>query len=570
MKYALAQINTRVGDVERNVASIKQACQRAVDGDADVVVFPELTVTGYPPNDMLEHASMIREAIDGIKEITRFTEDVPIQALVGFVDVNRELFGKPLYNAMALIHAGEIHDIFYKTLLPSYDVFDECRYFKANDLSRAGHFAPSVSVGLKDAQAAGAEPTVFAPTLCEDLWHDTKHNGYYLYQINPIEPLMLQDPDVIISMSASPYAFRRETTRLELAARTATRYGRPVLYTNLVGMNEGLLFDGASFVMGANGRVLERAARFEEDLVFWEPNPRRRGSKRLAEELDPCESRYRALVMGIRDFFDKAAIPKKAVIGLSGGVDSALVLALTVEAIGAENVIAATMPSQYSSRGSVVDSRTLARRLGVTLHKLPISSTVRVLERTLAPLFEGLDADVTEENIQARVRGTLLMALANKFGGTVLNTGNKSELAVGYCTMYGDMIGGLAPIGDLYKTEVYDLCKWYNRRGPRTRRIPEAILMKAPSAELRPEQRDDDDLPAYDILDAILEQYLERKLEAEEIARREQQDLKLVRRVIDLVARNEHKRNQAPPVLRVHERAFGTGWRYPVMGRFPR
>lgn len=549
MRFALAQVNTRVGDIARNVDRILGSLRAAHDADADVVVFPELTVPGYPPNDALERLSFVQENIEAVKALAEATRDLSLHALVGFVDVNREAFGKPIYNAVAQLHGGEVVDIFYKTLLPTYDVFDEQRYFKPNGLLRAG------SVNGRR----------FAPLLCEDLWYETRRGGCFQYSTNPLEAIVLQGVDVIINLSASPFSAAKESQRLEVAARAAKRYELPVVYTNLVGMNEGLLFDGGSFVMGPRGKVLARARRFEEDLLVWDDT-----TTAAARSTKPRDAAvfYQGAVLGIRDFFEKTKQQPLAVLGLSGGVDSALVAAMAVEALGPERVIAATLPSAISSPGSVSDSRTLARRLGIRMFKLPIARSVAALRKALAPAFGDLPEDVTEENLQARVRGTLLMALANKLGGTVLNTGNKSELAVGYCTMYGDLIGGLSPLGDLYKTEVYDVARWYNRTHP-GRRIPSAILAKAPSAELRPGQTDQDDLPSYAVLDAVLARFLEHDESCEEIVLHGVAPRDVVERVVRLVTRSEYKRRQAPPTLRMHERAFGSGWRYPIMGRFP-
>jgi NAD+ synthetase len=558
MRFALAQVNTRVGDIQRNVERILASLRDAASAGADVVVFPELTVPGYPPNDALERVSFVRENIEAVKTLADATRGLSLHALVGFVDVNREAFGKPVYNAVAQLHRGEVVDIFYKTLLPTYDVFDEQRYFKANGLLRAGAFG---------------DRRRFAPLLCEDLWYETRRGGCFLYDTNPLEALMLQGVDVIVNLSASPFSLTKAEQRLDVASRAARRYDRPVIYTNLVGMNEGLVFDGGSFVMGRRGKVLAQARWFEEDLLLWDdgddakPAPKARAPKVSKAPTAP-EASYRAAVLGIRDFFDKTRQQPLAVLGLSGGIDSALVAAMAVEALGPERVVAATLPSAISSRGSVTDSQALARRLGLRLFKLPIARSVAALRTALAPAFGDLPEDVTEENLQARVRGTLLMALANKLGGTVLNTGNKSELAVGYCTMYGDLIGGLSPLGDLYKTEVYEVARWYNRTH-RGKGIPKAVIEKAPSAELRPGQTDQDDLPPYPVLDAILQRFLEHEAAADEISAQIGAPLELVERVLRLTTRNEFKRRQAPPVLRLHERAFGSGWRYPIMGRFP-
>lgn len=551
MRFALAQVNTRVGDLQRNVDRVLAALRAAADVGAEVVVFPELTLPGYPPTDMLDRPSFVHENIRAVKTVAAATRDLSLHALVGFVDLNREAFGKPIYNAVAQLHAGEVVDIFYKTLLPNYDVFDEQRFFKPNGLLRAG----VVSGGKR-----------FAPLICEDLWYETHRGGCFLYGTNPLEALMMQGVDVVLNLSASPFSVTKDTERLEVAARAAKRYELPVLYTNLVGMNEGLIFDGGSFVMGPKGKVLARARRFEEDLLLWDDE--QAAPRRATPKVTAPEASFRAAVLGIRDFFDKTRQPPLAIIGLSGGIDSALVAALAVEALGPERVIAATLPSAISSAGSVSDSRILAKRLGIRLHKLPIARSVAALGKTLAPVFADLPPDVTEENLQARVRGTLLMALANKLGGTVLNTGNKSELAVGYCTLYGDLIGGLSPLGDLYKTEVYEVSRWYNRTHP-GRGIPRAILEKAPSAELRLDQTDQDDLPPYPLLDAILARFLEHDESVDQIVERGDAPREVVLRVARLVGRSEFKRRQAPPVLRLHERAFGPGWRYPIMGRNP-
>lgn len=568
MRIALAQINTRVGDVARNVELITDGLERAATLDVRLVVFPELCVPGYPPTDALGHDSLVAENIEGVKAIAARAGELGVAALVGFVDVNREMFGKPLYNALAQIDGGEVVDIFYKTLLPSYDVFDEHRYFKPNDIARCGQI----------------DQCCFAPMICEDLWHDLDVNGQFQYQRNPMDALMLHQPEIAIAASASPFSDTKHARRLALARRLVRRYDVPLVYVNLVGMNEGLLYDGRSFVMSPEGDLVVEARAFDEDLLVWDsrrsrPEPRRASgrspSDRGADAEDsvaltpPDPDQWRAaIVRGIRDFFNKTGLPPRAVLGLSGGIDSAVVAALAVEALGAEGVVAATMPSPYSSEGSVSHSVDLARRLGIRLHELSIAPAFAAFRETLAPVFAGMAEDVTEENLQARARGTLLMAMANKLGGTVLGTGNKSELAVGYCTMYGDLIGGLAPIGDLYKTEVYALARHLNERAE-SPPIPEPILTKPPSAELRPDQRDQDELPPYELLDPILRLLLERGHSARDISEELTQPLALVERVLGLVGRSEYKRRQGPPPLRLHDRGFGIGWRYPIMGRFP-
>jgi NAD+ synthase (glutamine-hydrolysing) len=555
MRYALAQINTRVGDVERNVRRSLAAIERAVERGADVVLFPELTIPGYPPHDGLFHRSLVSENLDGVKTLAAATAGSEVQVLVGFVDVNRELFGHPLYNGLAQLSHGEVVDIFYKTLLPSYDVFDETRYFKPNDLARVGRLADGSS---------------FAPLVCEDLWHEVRLGDCFLYDRNPVDAAMLWNPGVLLSASCSPWSEGKDTLRLATARGIVKRHEKPFLYVNLVGMNEGLLFDGGSFVLGADGQVEAAARRFEEALLLWDYDPEARPAQPVVmPEVERPAQWFDGLVMGLRDFFDKTGQPPRAVIGLSGGIDSALVACLAVEALGPQAVVAATLPSAISSPGSVEDSRALAANLGIPLHEIPIRELVTAANDALAPAFQGLAPGLAEENIQARARGLLLMALANKLGGTVLNTGNKSELAVGYCTLYGDLIGGLAPLADLYKTEVYELSHWYNRARGRSV-IPEIVLCKPPSAELRPGQTDQDDLPPYEVLDSILRAYLEEQRDAGQIVAATGQPAAVVQRVLGLVGRSEYKRRQAPPPLRLHGRAFGLGWRYPFMGRFPR
>lgn len=545
MKIALAQINPTVGDFDGNARKILEFTQRAAQGGAALILFPELAVCGYPPADLLEKPAFVARAGQVVEEIAAKTADGKIAIVCGYVTPAHHGTGKHVMNSAALLRNGRTEFVQSKMLLPFYDVFDEQRYF-----------APAHHQRLF---ALGGQQ--IALTICEDAWNDKSFWENRLYNIDPVEELMRTGGSIVLNISASPYWRGKRETRREMLAAIARRHGKLVLMVNQVGGNDSLIFDGSSLALGRNGEVIAQATSFEEDLIFID-------TETLTGDIhfetnDENEATYRALVLGTRDYVQKCGF-SKVLIALSGGIDSALVAAIAVEALGPENVLALGMPSPYSSPGSIDDSRHLAENLGIRFEVLPISALFEQYTQTLASLFAGRKPDITEENIQSRIRGALLMAASNKFNALVLTTGNKSEMSTGYCTLYGDMVGALAVIGDVLKTQVYGLCRHINRE---REVIPASILEKPPSAELRPDQKDTDSLPPYDILDPILEAYVERYETPEVIAKARNLDLDLVRRIVKMVERSEYKRQQAAPVLKVTAKAFGMGRRFPIAAR---
>lgn len=545
MKIALAQINPTVGDFDGNTRKILEFTERAAQSGASLVVFPELAVCGYPPADLLEKPAFVVRAGKAIEEIAARTADGSVAILCGYVTAAHRGTGKHVMNSAALLRHGRVEFIQSKMLLPFYDVFDEQRYF-----------APAPHQRLI---SIGGEPV--AITICEDAWNDKSFWENRLYSVDPVEELMRAGGSLVLNISASPYWRGKRETRREMLSAIARRHGVPVLMVNQVGGNDSLVFDGSSVALGRNGEVIAQAKSFGEDLIVVDTESLS-GDLHLEPEVEE-EAIYRALVLGTRDYVRKCGF-SKVVVGLSGGIDSALVAVIAAEAVGGENVLTLGMPSPYSSQGSIDDSRHLAENLGVRFEVLPISALFEQYNQALAPLFAGLQPDITEENIQSRIRGALLMAASNKLNSLVLTTGNKSEMSTGYCTLYGDMVGALAVIGDVFKTRVYSLCRHINRE---REVIPSAILEKPPSAELRPDQKDTDSLPPYDILDPILEAYVERYETPEIIAKERGFDLDLVRRIVKLVERSEYKRQQAAPVLKVTPKAFGMGRRFPIAAR---
>jgi NAD+ synthetase len=549
VKIALAQINPTVGDFTGNLAKIISAAQRAAGSGARLTVFSELALCGYWPADLIEKPSFLARCQSALEELREATADLPTAILVGVALPAPPDSGKPAVNAAILIDKGQILLEQHKCLLPFYDVFDEQRYFAPATSQRVIEF----------------EGELLAITICEDAWNDKDFWPQRLYPVDPVEDLMKQKPTLLLNISASPFWHGKILTRQRMLAAIAERHHLPVFICNQVGGNDGLIFDGSSFGVAPDGTLIAQAASFAEDIVMVESAttagmPIEPPADAAAQETTAA---WQALVLGIRDYVLKTGF-RKVLIALSGGIDSALVAALAVEALGAENVLAIGMPSQYSSTGSVDDSRQLAANLGIRFETLPIEGLYQEFTRTLAPLFEGLKPDITEENIQSRSRGVLIMALSNKFNALVLTTGNKSEMAVGYCTLYGDMVGALAVIGDLVKTRVYALSRYANRHGEI---IPEAILTKAPSAELRPGQKDTDSLPPYDVLDPILEAYVERYETSAQIVKQYGFPPATVDHVVRLVERTEYKRQQAAPVLKVTLKSFGMGRRFPIAAR---
>jgi NAD+ synthase/NAD+ synthase (glutamine-hydrolysing) len=541
LRIALLQINPTAGDIGGNAALIVAGAKRARTQGADLVVSPELALMGYLPRDLLMSRGFVQRSCQELGRIARELQDAP-PLLVGVATPNPADMGRPLFNSAVLLHEGEVGPTFHKTLLPTYDVFDEDRYFEP---------APEPAILELNDWKLGI-------SICEDVWNDRDFWQRRRYHHDPIEVLTERGAQAIINLSASPFQAGKQKLREDMLGQMARKYRRPVLITNQVGANDDLIFDGRSAAFDAGGRLFARAKGFSEDLIVVDLAT---GTGTIAEDdFTPEAEIWNALVLGVRDYARKTRF-RKVLLGLSGGVDSALTAAIAAEAMGPENVLGVMMPSVYSSAGSVDDSVELARNLGIQILTLPIADIMKTYDATLAPAFHNLPPDVTEENIQSRIRGNLLMALSNKFGALLLTTGNKSEMSVGYCTLYGDMNGGLAVIADLPKMMVYRVSRWRNRRRPD---IPEIILTKAPSAELRPDQTDQDSLPPYDLLDQILELHVEQSQSAEEIIA-QGYDEATVRRVLRLVRMAEFKRKQAAPVLKVTSRAFGTGWRMPIV-----
>lgn len=548
MKIAIAQINPTIGDLLLNAQKILEAAQRAASSGARLLLTPELSLCGYPPRDLLLNPSFV-EAM-GIT-LQNLAQDLPphLAVLVGTVEQNLEASitgGKTLFNSIALLEDGKVKQVFHKRLLPTYDVFDERRYFEAG--LQANYFTlDDIHIGV---------------TICEDLWNDEEFWGKRTYAVNPIADLAILGVDLIVNLSASPYTLGKQQLRETMLKHSAVRFQQPIIYANQVGGNDDLIFDGRSFALNRQGEVICRARGFDTDLLVVEFDQIQRdfqlGSVVSADESED-EEIWQALVLGVRDYARKCRF-SKVVLGLSGGIDSAIVAAIAAAALGKENVLGVLMPSPYSSEHSISDAVALADNLGIKTNLLPIGELMQGFDRTLDDLFAGTEFGLAEENIQSRIRGNLLMAIANKFGYLLLSTGNKSEMAVGYCTLYGDMNGGLAVIADVPKTRVYSLCQWLNRNNEI---IPQNVLTKAPSAELKPGQVDQDSLPPYEILDDILQRLVHNHQSAAQIVA-VGHDSVIVDRVIQMVARAEFKRRQAPPGLKITDRAFGTGWRMPI------
>ncbi|HAJ62858.1 MAG TPA: NAD+ synthase [Cyanobacteria bacterium UBA8543] len=585
MKLAIAQLNPTIGDVTGNAQQILDAATLAAHQGARLLLTPELSLCGYPPRDLLLNPGFVESMATTLQQLA---QQLPpsLAVLVGTVTPNPKANiagGKPLFNSMALLEQGMVQQIFYKRLLPTYDVFDENRYFEPGLLSNSFTLKIGESgVGSQESQSQ----IQIGVTICEDLWNDEEFWGKRNYAINPIEDLAKQGVDLIVNLSASPYSAGKQKLREAMLRHSAVRYQQPIVYANQVGGNDDLLFDGNSVAFNGAGEKVCHARAFETDLVVLEFDEQARDL--LPGTIAPSpetkdEEIWLALVLGVRDYARKCGF-KKVVIGLSGGIDSALVAAIATEALGTDNVIGVLMPSPYSSDHSVKDAQSLADNMGIQTHLLPIGELMQGYDHTLEALFTGTEFGIAEENIQSRIRGNLLMAIANKFGYLLLSTGNKSEMAVGYCTLYGDMNGGLAVIADVPKTRVYSLCQWLNTRGeqlnversnppsnPQSSTpkeiIPTNILTKPPSAELKPGQIDQDSLPPYDVLDDILYRWIEQHQSPDQIIAAGH-DSAIVDRVVRMVTRAEFKRRQAPPGLKITDRAFGTGWRMPIASRW--
>ena len=550
MKISVAQLNYQIGNFEGNKNLICDAIARAKAEGSELIVFSELCISGYPPLDLLDRVDFVEKCNQTVKEIASYCHG--IAAIVGSPTFNPRREGKKLYNSALVLSEGKVVFSVNKALLPTYDIFDEYRYFEPEK-----DFSVFIFKGI-----------AIALTVCEDLWDeqpfDNKFEKSRLYTLSPMEELSKQNPDLIINISASPFAYTKVEARKNIFVSKAIRYGIPVITSNQTGANTELIFDGASVIINREGKIFRQLGYFEEGIETFRLEDLMSGDSEIQYPVPESISLiHKALIMGIRDFFAKSGF-SKCIIGLSGGIDSAVCTCLAAEALGNGNVRALLMPSRYSSEHSVTDSVALAGKINVAYDILNIEKPFEAFEEVLSPCFKGLKSDVTEENIQARIRAVLLMAFANKFGYILLNTSNKSEAAVGYGTLYGDMAGGLSVIGDIYKSDVYKLARYINRN---SEIIPESIIRKLPSAELKPDQFDTDSLPDYSILDSILYQYIELQRPADEIELYgfEKQTVEKVLRMINY---NEYKRYQAPPILRISSKAFGDGRRMPIVAKY--
>ncbi len=544
MKISLAQINYHIGNFERNISKIIDGIKKGEMDGSDIVVFSELAVSGYPPRDFLEFSDFVNQCQDAVNTIAK--KCTKVAAIVGLPTYNNNAKGKPLYNSAVFLYNGKILSITNKTLLPNYDIFDEYRYFEPNNVFKViNHKGKKIAL-----------------TICEDLWN-VQDNP--LYSVNPMDELIDQNPDFMINIAASPYNYHQTKIRKEVLRKNAQKYDLPLFYVNHVGAQTELLFDGGSLVINSMGETIDELLYFEEDFRTFDLKDvlSHKNVEYTENERIEIADIHDALVMGIRNYFHKLGFTK-AILGLSGGIDSALTAALAAEALGSGNVYNVLLPSKYSSDHSISDSIKLCENLNMPYDIIKIEDAVSAFESTLDPFFRGLPSDIAEENIQARSRGVILMALSNKFGYILLNTSNKSEAAVGYGTLYGDMNGGLSVIGDVYKTQAYELSRYINRD---KEIIPENIITKAPSAELRPDQKDSDSLPDYDILDEILYQYIENRKGPKEIVKMGF-GKPLVDRILKLVNTNEYKRYQTPPMLRISTKAFGMGRRMPIVAKY--
>ncbi len=549
MKLALVQLNYHIGNFQENsnkiIAHIKEAKERGVD----LVAFSELAVCGYPPLDLLTRQEFVEGAISAIKDIASHCQG--IAAVVGGPSLNPQARGKQLHNSAYFLADGVVKETIHKTLLPNYDIFDEYRYFQANQ-------------NFKVVNYKGKR---IALTICEDLWDDQPTEAAFarnsLYTLSPMQKLAALKPDFMVNIAASPFSYHQENVRKQVVCNKAASYRIPIAYVNQVGAHTELIFDGGSMMVNSEGNITHKVPTFQEAWVDVNTNQVDQVESDNLTDTDPIELIHDGLILGIRDYFRKSGL-KKAVIGLSGGIDSAVTAALAARALGSENVHGILLPSQYSSGHSVSDAEQLAANLGIGTHTVAIKDIYQSVESAMSPVFEGREADVTEENIQARIRGLLLMAYSNKFGHILLNTSNKSEAAVGYGTLYGDMNGGLSVLGDVYKTDVFKLARYLNKEGEM---VPENTIVKPPSAELRPDQKDSDSLPDYDVLDKVLFRYIELNRSPQSIIE-EGFDEEVVRKAVRLVNFNEYKRFQTPPILRVSGKAFGVGRRMPLVAKY--
>ena len=538
MRFALCQINPTVGALEANSQKILKWVDMARKKGADIAVFPELSLCGYPPKDLLENKNFVEH---GLKKVKDMIQTSPLPFIFGYVDINEKKTGKSLHNAALFADGPHITSRHHKVLLPTYDVFHEARYFEP------GHHVKTTLFNNKK----------LAIIICEDSWNNEEFWQRKPYALDPVEKLMEEKPDVLINLSASPYSMKWFDVRVKMLSHIAKKYKTPVIYVNQVGSNDDLIFDGQSFALNNKGEIVTQALSFEEDLVLFDLE--KQSGEKHAIISDEVASVYQALVLGISDYVKKCHF-KKVVLGLRGGIDSALVAALACDAVGPENVLCLMMPSQFTSEASLTDATKLAKNLKIKTLNLSIEPLYKTYLQTLKKSFTGTKFNETEENIQARIRGNLLMAFSNKFGHLVLSTGNKSEMAVGYCTLYGDMSGGLCVLGDVPKTLVYKLATFRNQE---KEVIPHNILVKSPSAELRHNQTDQDSLPPYDILDGIMKSYIEDHLSLDEITRLGYDPL-VVKKILKLIDQNEYKRRQAALTLRITTKAFGSGRHLPI------
>ena len=551
MKIALAQLDYHIGNFLENTTNIVLEIKKAQQYNVDLIVFSELSICGYPPLDLLERKEFVYRCEEEIQKIARICKKIGV--IVGGPSMNPDEKGKMLFNTAYFLHEGKVQERFNKSLLPTYDIFDEYRYFEPNTEFRLLEFG-----GKK-----------IAVTICEDLWDDQPFENEFarrrLYKVSPMKELAALGPDVIINIAASPFSHTKTGIKKQIFIDKAKKFHLPVIYVNQVGAQTQLIFEGGSMAIDRNGEIMEHLNFFTPDVRIVDlENLIGKGKPHVFEKYEDIKMVHDALITGIRGYFVKMGF-SKAVVGLSGGIDSSVTLVLAAKALGPANVHALLMPSEYSSDHSITDSEILADMLGVSYHQIRIHEIFDVYRQALKPLFENLPEDITEENIQSRIRGTLLMAYSNKFGHILLNTSNKSEAAVGYGTLYGDMSGGLSVLGDVYKTDVYNLARYINRK---MEVIPENVLCKPPSAELRLEQKDTDSLPEYDILDRILNDFIEKQMTLDEITRDGGYDPDLVRKIIKMVNMNEYKRYQTPPILRISSKAFGTGRRIPLVAKY--
>jgi NAD+ synthase (glutamine-hydrolysing) len=541
MRIAMAQINTIVGDITGNCSRVLETMKNAAAAGTDIVVFPELCLTGYPPRDLLGLHGFVESNYDALQSLSSHAKGIAVVA--GFVDRNMKKGGRAFYNAAAFMAEGRVQAVIHKTLLPTYDVFDEDRYFEPSD----------------EVQLINFKGRAIGISICEDAWNAGDFWPKPLYSIDPIQLQVEKGADLLINISASPYELEKPRFRYQMLLDHVRKHATPLVYVNLIGGNDDLLFDGNSLAIGKKGNLIAQGKSFAEDLLIVDPDST---ADQDYCEGEPIENLFEALSMGAGDYIRKCGF-KSAVLGLSGGIDSAVTACIAVHALGSENVLGVAMPSMYSSSESCEDARSLASNLGMKFEVVPIEPAFRAFEKSLEGIFKGLEPDATEENLQARIRGAILMALSNKFGHIVLSTGNKSELAAGYCTLYGDMVGGLAVISDVPKTMIYRLAEYINRE---KEIIPLNTIVRPPSAELKPNQTDQDTLPEYEILDGILKLRVEEQRSMEEIIARGY-DRQTVKEVLQMIQRNEYKRRQAAPGLKVTTRAFGTGRRMPIAMR---